>query len=142
ILQHGYAEGILTGGNLTLIVSSLGTPWEIDTRGKILFIEEIGEDAYRIDRMLLQLKLSRKLTTAAGFLLGNFSPENLDTIKLALGELVVPEEKPIVGGLPCGHCMPNLTLPLGQMVRITTESLHPVQICDHFGTGAEHTPLC
>jgi muramoyltetrapeptide carboxypeptidase len=116
---------------LTVIASLIGTPYEIDTRGKILFLEEIGEEPYRIDRLLLQLKLAGKLEQAAGFVLGDFSPVDLQKKRLAIGELLVPLGKPIIAGLPCGHCSPNITLPLGATVQISTESLHPLQIHDH-----------
>ncbi|MCL2577525.1 MAG: LD-carboxypeptidase [Defluviitaleaceae bacterium] len=128
IVQKGNSTGILTGGNLTLIASLIGTPFEIETRGRILFLEETQEQPYRVDRMILQLKLAGKLENAAGFILGDFSPENLETIKLAISELLIPEGKPIIAGLPCGHTMPNITLPLGKTVKISTESLYPIQI--------------
>ncbi|MDR0271918.1 MAG: LD-carboxypeptidase [Clostridiales bacterium] len=132
IISHGRARGILTGGNLTLIAASLGTPYEIETRGRILFLEETQEPPYRVDRLLLQLKHAGKLKHAAGFLLGDFSPETAETIKPAVSELLIPEGKPIIAGLPCGHTMPNITLPLGQSIQISTESLHPIQILSHF----------
>ncbi|MCL1844422.1 MAG: LD-carboxypeptidase [Defluviitaleaceae bacterium] len=100
----------LTGGNLTVIASLLGTPYEIDTRGRVLFLEEVGEAAYRVDRMFLQLKLAGKLRDAEGFVLGDFSGED---IELAVEEILEPEGKPIVRDFPAGHCMPNLTFPLG-----------------------------
>ena len=67
------ASGILVGGNLTIICSTLGTPYEIDTRGKILFIEEVNEPVYAVDRLLMQLKFSGKLNDAAGIILGDFN---------------------------------------------------------------------
>jgi muramoyltetrapeptide carboxypeptidase len=137
IITKGFAKGKLTGGNLTVIASLTGTPYEINTKGRILFLEETGEPPYRIDRLLLQLKQSGKLKDASGFILGDFSPENLQTIKLAVSELLIPEGKPILAGFPCGHCIPNITLPLGQTVEISTESLHPLQICDRPQTATE-----
>jgi muramoyltetrapeptide carboxypeptidase len=124
-------KGILTGGNLTIIASLLGTPYEIDTRGKVLFLEEIGEPPYRIDRLLLQLKLAGKLRDACGFILGDFSPENFKTIKLAVSELLETEGKPMIVNFPSGHCMPNVTLPLGQRVMLT-ELTHQFRRCDRF----------
>jgi len=172
VIAPGKASGILTGGNLTVIASLIGTPYEIDTRGRILFLEEVGEAPYRIDRLLLQLKLAGKLSDAAGFILGDINtgdtsakpiilskpecvrrtaetgdtsaPESilskpggilLTKIKLAISELLIseiPEGKPILAGLACGHTMPNITLPLGEVAKISTESLHPLQICDHY----------
>lgn len=69
-ITPGVATGILTGGNLTLVAASLGTPYEIDVTGKILFLEDIDENVQRIDRMLTQLKLAGKLDACAGIMLG------------------------------------------------------------------------
>jgi len=109
----GYAYAPLMGGNLSLLAASLGTPFEIDTRGRILFIEEVGEDPYRIDRMLLQLKQAGKLADATGILLGDFSPQTLETLHIAIDELIIPEGKPTLARFPSGHCLPNITLPMG-----------------------------
>ena len=67
------ASGILIGGNLTIVCSTLGTPYEIDTRGKILFIEEVNEPVYAVDRLLTQLIYSGKVNDAAGIILGDFN---------------------------------------------------------------------
>lgn len=112
----GAAAGILTGGNLSLLASSLGTPYEIDTHNKILFIEEIGEEPYRVDRMLVQL--SQKLVDCRAILLGSFSPETTETLSQAIKELLIPLGKPIGADLPCGHCLPTATLPLGKYVQM------------------------
>jgi len=116
VLVEGYAEGILTGGNLSLLVSSLGTPYEIDTCNKILFIEEVGEEPYRIDRMLLQLRFSGKLADCNGILLGSFAPETYETLLQIIKELLIPLNKPLWADLACGHCLPTMTLPLGAKV--------------------------
>ncbi|MCL2198396.1 MAG: LD-carboxypeptidase [Defluviitaleaceae bacterium] len=134
---QGFKKGLLKGGNLSVICASLGTPYEIDTRGCVLFLEEIDEPPYRIDRMIVQLKQAGKLRDAVGFVLGDFSPETTETIKLAIGELLVAEGKPVLVGLPCGHCMPNMTLPLGAVAEIR-ESLHPLRIYCHPQIPAEH----
>ena len=109
----GYTSAPLIGGNLSLLTASLGTPYEIDTRGRILFIEEIGEEPYRIDRMFLQLKQAGKLTDASGILLGDFAPQTLETLHICINELIIPAGKPTLSGQQSGHCLPNLTLPLG-----------------------------
>ena len=114
----GRAVGPLTGGNLCLLAASIGTPYEIDTRGRILFMEETGEDPYRIDRMLLQLKLAGKLADAAGIVLGDCSPQTLETMHIPISELIAMEGKPTLAGLACGHTSYNLTLPLGQTVEL------------------------
>ena len=112
----GRAAGPLTGGNLCLLAASLGTPYEVDTRGRVLFLEEIGEDPYRVDRMLLQLKQAGKLREAAGIILGDFSPQTLETLRIPINELIATEKKPTLAGLACGHTSPNLTLPIGHNV--------------------------
>ena len=117
-LYPGTATGILTGGNLSVIASTLGTQYEIKTRGRVLFLEEIQETPYRVDRLLLQLKLAGKLSDAAAIIFGDFSPENLGSLRIAIEELVIPEKKPTLWGLPCGHSQPNITLPLGASVTV------------------------
>lgn len=115
----GTASGPLTGGNLTVIAASLGTPYEIDTRGKLLFLEEIGEEPYRLDRLLLQLKLAGKFRDCSGVLLGYCTecvpsrPEASLTIPEILEEILVSEKKPVLAGIACGHSLPSLSLPFG-----------------------------
>jgi len=116
----GQAMGPLIGGNLCLLASLIGTPYEPDTRGRILFLEEVGEAPYRVDRMLLQLKQASKLSQVAGIILGGFSPETLETLHTPISELIATEKKPTLAGLACGHTSPNLTLPLGRNVWLDT----------------------
>ena len=118
----GRAVGPLIGGNLSLLAASLGTPFEINTKSRILFIEEIDEAPYRIDRMILQLKYAGKLADAAGIILGDFSPQTLDTLQTCISELIVPEGKPTLAGLACGHTSPNITLPFGQNIELIVPS--------------------
>ena len=122
VLHPGQATGMLIGGNLSVIASTLGTPYEIKTRGRILFLEEIQEVPYRVDRLLLQLKLAGKFSDATGIAFGDFSPESLETLHIAIQELVVPEGKPTIWGLPCGHTSPNFTLPLGRVATLLSQS--------------------
>lgn len=123
-LVKGKAKGILTGGNLSLIVSSIGTKYEINTKGKILFIEEVGEEPYRIDRMLLQLKQSGKFKDAAGIVLGQWTRCTADeadkslTLQEIFDDLIVNEKKPIIYNVACGHSTPTITLPMGAMAKI------------------------
>lgn len=123
-LVEGKAEGRLTGGNLSLIAATLGTPFEIDTKGKILFLEDVGEEPYRIDRMLMQLSLAGKLADAAGFVLGDWAdcesreyPEGFTVLDL-FTEIIVPYQKPVIYNVKAGHCEPKLTLPLGVEVQL------------------------
>jgi len=131
VLYPGRATGLLTGGNLSVIASLLGTSYEIKTRGRILFLEETQEEPYRVDRLLLQLKLAGKFKDAAGIAFGDFSPESLETLHIAIQELVVSEKKPTIWGLPCGHTSPNFTLPLGMPVTLEAEYHHPANLHIH-----------
>lgn len=117
-VAKGTARGQLTGGNLAAVVSTLGTPWEIDTRHKILFLEESETEPCRVDRMLLQLKQAGKLTDCAGVLLGRFAPceqqsQTYISPEDMFKELLLDECKPVIAGLACGQGMPTLSLPLG-----------------------------
>ncbi|MFD2612664.1 S66 peptidase family protein [Paenibacillus gansuensis] len=127
-LAEGEAEGILTGGNLSLLVSTLGTAFELDTAGKLLLIEDIGEEPYRLDRMLNQLRLAGKFADASGIILGDFHdcdpPKEKDRESLSLAEVladhVVSAGKPVLAGFRIGHCSPNIAVPLGVHARLNT----------------------
>lgn len=122
IINTGIATGQLTGGNLSLICSSLGTKYEINTKNKILFLEEVEEVPYKVDRMLTHLKQSGKLKEANGIILGAFTnciaPNNKKSLSLqeVFNEIILPLKKPTISNLACGHCLPTLTLPLGAKV--------------------------
>lgn len=123
----GKAKGELIGGNLALLVTTLGTPFEIDTRGKLLFIEDIDEEPYKIDRMLNHLKMAGKLSDAAGILLCDFHDcipkkrsESL-TLKEIIEDYIVPESKPALSGFQIGHSSPNIAIPIGAEGMLDTE---------------------
>ena len=122
VINNGIASGQLTGGNLSLICSSLGTKYEINTKNKILFLEEVEEVPYKVDRMLTHLKQSGKLKEANGIILGAFTnciaPNNKKSLSLqeVFNEIILPLKKPTISNLACGHCLPTLTLPLGAKV--------------------------
>lgn len=124
----GKARGRLCGGNLSLVAASLGTPWEIDTKGKILFLEDINEKTYRIDAMLTQLRNAGKFRDCAGILLGAWTdcaPERPDRTLLlpeVFSQLIVPAGKPTLSDLPCGHVLPTLSLPMGQMCYLDADN--------------------
>ena len=122
----GCAEGELTGGCLSLIAASLGTPYEIDTEGKILFLEDLGEPPYRIDRMLTQLRLARKLERTVGVLLGRFKDCEAEkpgtTSDDVLKEILIKLEVPVIANFPSGHGDENWTLPLGARIRLDADS--------------------
>jgi muramoyltetrapeptide carboxypeptidase len=133
----GTATGKLVGGNLTLVAASLGTPYEIDLAGKILFLEDIDENVQRIDRMLTQLKLSGKLDQVAGILLGAWTdcgpmdtknPENNLPLETVIDEILTPLNVPILMNVTCGHVLPTMSLPLGKTVTIdaTKKTIHVV----------------
>lgn len=110
-------NGQINGGNLSIICSSLSTPYEINFKNSILLLEEINEDSYSIDRMISQLISTGKLKDVKGFLLGHFTPSNTITQKILL-DLLLPLNKPILTGIPIGHDYPNITIPIGQKCTI------------------------
>lgn len=124
-VHSGTAKGRLVGGNLTLISSLMGTPYEIETEGQILFTEDVGEEPYRIDRMLTQLRLARKLQHAAGIVFGECfecSPNDYKpsfawnrTLGEVLDDRFMDVDVPVLAGLTIGHTADQLTLPLGVM---------------------------
>lgn len=134
-LVNGIAKGRLVGGNLTLVCSSMGTPYEIDTKGKILFLEDIDEYPFRIDRMLLQLKQCGKFKDASGIILGAWTdciapnPEKSLSLIEIFEELIVPENKPTIYNFACGHCLPTMTLPLGAKIKMNAKN-HSIKILD------------
>ena len=109
--------GKICGGNLSMICSALGTPYDIDTNNKILLLEDINEPAYKIDRMLTQLLMSKKLDKCCGFILGHFTPYDINTLNL-IKNILLPLNKPIILGFPSGHAYPNVSLPLGSNILI------------------------
>lgn len=117
-------SGILVGGNLSLICNSLKTPYEIDTKNKILLIEDVSENIYSIDRMLNQLIYSKKLLDCKGIILGYFTPnindkqKNNFSFNELIKKLLIPLKKPIITNFPSGHEYPNITLPIGSLVEI------------------------
>ncbi len=130
----GEARGRLTGGNLTMINSLLGTPYEIDTRDSILFIEETHEEPYKVDRLLTQLRLAGKFDHCRGIIIGNFDymnmrmPENtrksdssrVSTSSLRVFQDIFSDAKfPILYGFPFGHMKNKITLPLGLFAEIS-----------------------
>lgn len=115
---HGISQGRLMGGNLAMICALQGTRWALEAEGTILFIEDVNEPLYRIDRMLTQLRLSGKLAQLAGVLVGDFVGIEVEAMMPLLRQTFEPLGIPVVAGWRSGHCDPNLTLPLGAMVRL------------------------
>jgi muramoyltetrapeptide carboxypeptidase len=116
----GTSEGELVGGNLSIISSLQGTKYEIDTDGKILFLEDIDEFLYHTDRMILQLKLSGKLDNLAGLIIGDFTDMKDNespfgkTIHEIIAEAVEEFNYPVCFGFPAGHDKKNLALAFGK----------------------------
>ncbi|MBI4601745.1 MAG: LD-carboxypeptidase [Planctomycetes bacterium] len=123
-LAEGTAEGRLVGGNLSVISSTMGTPYEIDARGAILFLEEVGEKPFRIDRMLNQLRLAGKLGQARGVVLGVFAGCDARDAEgdLSLAEVFSdyfgPLGIPVLCDYPAGHVPDQAVLPVGALVRL------------------------
>lgn len=123
-LSPGCAEGELVGGNLALICALMGTPFEIDTRGKILLIEDIDEANYRVERMLTQLRLAGKLEAAAGIVIGDFmnteppDSEKNFPVDEVFKDILLPLKKPILKNVVFGHGRYKATLPLGALAQI------------------------
>ena len=128
VLRPGTAQGRLYGGCLSMLVASLGTPFEIQTDETILFIEDVAEKPFRIDRMLMQLRLAGKLDRVRGFIFG----EMLDcappagetyTLQQVIMRVLDQYEVPVVYGLKSGHVSGgNITLPIGVQARLSAQS--------------------
>lgn len=128
-VRPGKATGRLIGGNLSLIAATMGTPYEIDTRGRILFVEDIEEQPYSIDRMLTQLRLAGKLQQAAGIIFGECRdctprefqpafPEGTFTTPEVVDRILGDVKVPVLSGLTIGHTPDQLTLPIGVMAEL------------------------
>lgn len=124
----GRAEGRLVGGNLAMLAAVCGTPYQPDMHGAILFLEDVAEPLYRIDRMFAQLRLAGLLEGLAGVAVGEFT-EMVDrvhrdgagdepSLQGLLAEIFQPLDVPVVMDLPFGHGRHNWTLPLGTRARL------------------------
>jgi muramoyltetrapeptide carboxypeptidase len=150
VIRAGEARGQLTGGNLSLLAASIGTRYEINTRNRIVFMEEIDEKPYRIDRMLTQLLSAGKLHDAAAIVIGRNVPDAdfaeaeakaaskaSRTVKALPRKLprefeplmddvfydrLYPLGIPVISGLPFGHINDYATLPVGVMAQVNTRS--------------------
>lgn len=117
-MVEGCASGPVVGGNLTLVAALMGTPYQLDTRGKLLFLEEIDEEPYRVDRMLTQLALGGVFEDCAGVILGtwtNCEPKKREGFSVwdVVQNIVVPYEKPTIWNIQIGHGAVNMALPFG-----------------------------
>ena len=130
-LVEGKAEGTLYGGCLSILVASLGTPYEIKTAGKILFMEDVAAKPYQIDRMLMQLKLGGYLDEVRGMIFGEMldcvqSPTQDYTLQEVIMRIVGDLGVPVAFGVKSGHVSgSNITLPFGVRAKLTTRDSKP-----------------
>ena len=120
-LRGGAAEGILAGGCLSVLTSLLGTPFEPDFGGALLFLEDVSEPCYRIDRMLTQWIQSGRLRRISGIVVGKMSPvrgESEEGIRNVFAGAGRRLSVPVWYGFPAGHEGPNYALPFGVRARI------------------------
>jgi muramoyltetrapeptide carboxypeptidase len=125
-LRCGVAQGRLTGGTLSLLTSSLGTPYEVETRGRIVFLEDVDEEPFKVDRLLAQLTAAGKLSDAAGVALGIFTgtarrntPARRSlTIRDVFADHLLPLKVPVLRNVAVGHVRDQVTLPYGVMARL------------------------
>ncbi len=132
VIRSGTAEGTLAGGNLSLMAAMAGTPHAFDLRGKLVFIEEVEERPYRVDRMLTTLLQAANLQKATGIALGVFNachPKKdelslslMETLQDRLGDIGIP----VVYGLSFGHVSDNCTLPVGISARMDANAFEIV----------------
>jgi muramoyltetrapeptide carboxypeptidase len=122
--RTGTAQGILTGGNLSVLCSLAGTKYDIDTHGHILFIEDLHEYLYHVDRMLMNLRLAGKLDNLHGLIVGSMQGMKISVSGYRkpaydiIREAAEPYGYPVAFGFPAGHGSPNLTLILGREVTL------------------------
>ena len=126
----GKARGRLIGGNLSLVAAMMGTPYEIETEGRVLFLEDTREEPYRVDRMLSTLRLAGKLDKCAAVLLGDFTyvPPKGETVREGftveevLAQYFAAAPYPVIAQWPTGHIRPNATLPVGAMAEVDADA--------------------
>ncbi|MVM35543.1 LD-carboxypeptidase [Spirosoma sp. HMF4905] len=125
----GNAKGTLVGGNLTMLINSIGTPTDVDFTGKILFIEDIDETLFSLDRMMTQLRRSGRLANLAGLVVGQFTdmrvnqslPFGKDSFEI-IADTVSAYSYPMLFDFPAGHVEFNLALPIGKSVELIVEA--------------------
>jgi len=126
-LRGGRASGPLVGGNLVMLAATLGTPWEIDTRGTVLFLEEVGEQPYMLDRLLGQLRDTGKLADAAGVAVGQLVDcesqryPDVSALDVVRGVLEAEVRGPVVLDLPFGHVADNHAIAVGTRAELDGE---------------------
>lgn len=127
-VASGKATGRLLGGNLSLVSSAVGTPYEFDARDAILFLEDIGEQPYRIDGMLNHMLQAGSFEGCKGIVLGYYTdcaaetPDRSLTLREIFDEILKPLGIPVLAGVSCGHAEPTLSLPLGRVAEMDADA--------------------
>jgi muramoyltetrapeptide carboxypeptidase len=136
VLAGGQTEGRLLGGAMTIVEATLGTPWELDTRGAILILEDRAMKPYQVDRVLMHFKQAGKLDGVKGIVLGDF-PEceppvaGSPTVRDVCARILEPLGVPVVFGAPIGHTLrPMLTIPLGVNARLHAQGDGTLEILE------------
>jgi muramoyltetrapeptide carboxypeptidase len=123
-VRPGIARGRISGGNLSLVAALIGTPYEVRSDGRVLFLEDINEQPYRIDRMLSQLRLAGILQSPAAVVLGAYhkcEPDDEDpslTLDEVFNDYFGDAPYPVIKNVPCGHGPWNATLPIGALAEV------------------------
>jgi muramoyltetrapeptide carboxypeptidase len=127
-MRAGRAHGRLVGGNLALLAALAGTPYAPDYRGALLVLEDVGEPAYRLDRMLTQLRMSGALAQIAGLVVGHFTDAtpghdlSPDTLDVLIGEAADVAGVPAIVGVPVGHIHDQWTVPIGANAELDADA--------------------
>jgi muramoyltetrapeptide carboxypeptidase len=135
-LRTGIAEGRVLGGAMTMVEATFGTPWELDTRGAILMLEDRAMKPYQVDRVLMHFLQAGKLKDVKGVVLGDF-PEceppvtGSPTVREVVARILGPLGIPVVFGAPVGHTLrPMLTIPLGVTARLHADGEGTLEILE------------
>lgn len=127
-LVGGKARGRLIGGNLSLVAALCGSPYALKPEGAIVFLEDVGEEPYRVDRMLNQLRLAGVFERCAAVALGGWTdcgpedPERSLTLREVFMDQVAPSGRPVLAGLAAGHCTPTMSLPFGVAAELDADA--------------------
>ena len=122
-LKPGRAEGVLAGGNLATLAHLLGTPFTPDFTGTILFLEDVGEPAYKIDRMLSQMKMAGVFTHVSGVVTGSFTQcDQQEYLHEIFDDIFAEYNIPVLMGLASGHGGTNMSLALGRRVFLDADA--------------------
>jgi muramoyltetrapeptide carboxypeptidase len=129
-LRVGRGEGPIIAGNLSVLVSLLGTPWDVDYAGAVLVLEEVGEPPYKLHRMFLQLAQAGKLDSLSALCLGRFhnctgkhGPGTDDVFAMLVKDILKTTKYPVIKGLPIGHYGENQPLPVGCRAVVENDTL-------------------